>query len=288
MEQYKQFLINICDIENVSVKEIMELTGKSQSVVYSWLNFSKLDCFPSIESLGKILFRLGLSFDDFVNGRHPVYDSGQSARVYYRYIGGGYENRYIETDILDLPNVDEVLRIYIWDRTRLNDMVNDHLNGLDIDMERFDLLCKSLKPCVVSEVVSDIAECVFDLTAQTLSDYKWGVNYIKEIEADYEESSLDFDPPHHKIYFPKANYVILLAAENNIDLLAKYLQIADIADKRCILLCYMKICAQISNYDKKNRIIKMLIENKCEFCDKEDKTIAENYRELLRKVLQVR
>ena len=107
MKKYKEFLSVICDIDNLSVKEIMEITGKSQPVVYSWMNLSKEDCLPSIESLMKILFRLGLSLDDFINCRHPVYDDPndkKSPRIYYQYFCGDVtevdpERGYILVDI---------------------------------------------------------------------------------------------------------------------------------------------------------------------------------------------
>ena len=69
MDKYKIFLLNLCSIENITAKDLMKLTGKSQSVVYAWLSFKKSD-FPTIDSLGKILFRLGISFDDFINFKH--------------------------------------------------------------------------------------------------------------------------------------------------------------------------------------------------------------------------
>ena len=139
MKIYKNFLIRICDLENVKIKELMELTGKSQAVVYSWLNFSKPD-FPTIESLGKILFRLGMSFDDFLNCRHPIYDNGSSARIYYRYAYGSYDQRYIDKGILELSNAEEIMKTYLYDRMHLKKMIEEYVNGLDIDVHRFDFL----------------------------------------------------------------------------------------------------------------------------------------------------
>lgn len=287
MQQYKLFLARICDIENVSVKDIMKLTGKSQNVVYSWLNLSKPD-FPTIESLMKILYRLGISLDDFINYRHPVYDNGESARVYYRYVYGSCDQRYIGSDILDLPNAEEVIKTYLWDRLCLNNMINDYLNGVAIDTQRFDLLCKAIMPCFVSEVITEGDQSVFDLNSQTLRDYKYGIDSIKEMQADSEEGGVDLDMPQHKIYFPDANYVILFAAEDDIDLLQNYLEIIDESDKRYLLSDYMRICSDKSGYDKKNKIIKKLMEYNCEFVKTEDKSVAEMYHELLKRVLQVR
>jgi transcriptional regulator with XRE-family HTH domain len=287
MKTYKHFLTKICDIENVSVKELMALTGKSQSVVYSWLNLSKPDCFPSIESLGKILFRLGISFDDFINCRHPVYDNGESARIYYRYIYGYADQTYIGSDILDLPNADEVIKTYLFDRMRLNSMVNDYINGLEIDKQNFDMLCKALMPFVVSDIITDADQSVFDLNSSTLYDYKLGIDIIKEKEEKAVYDGVDFDMPMHQIFFPYANNVILLAAENNIGFIKDYLAIADESDKRFLLDDYMGICLSSPDYDKKNKIIKKLIEKDCIFFNGKEKKAEEKYRELMKKVLQI-
>lgn len=291
MQQYKLFLIKLCELENITKKDIMEITGKSQSVVYNWMNLSEPD-FPPFESLIKILYRLGMSLDDFIKDRHPVYllpgyDNEKSVRSYYNYIYGTYEHSYIDIDILDSSNAEEAIQTYLFDRMYLNNMVNDHVNGVKIDMQRFESLCRAIKPYVVTEIVDEGEWTVYNLNAQTLRKYKWGADYIKEMQADREEGGLDFDMPHHKIYFPDANYVILLAAQKNIDLLRDYLQIANESEKHILLPCYMKICAQISNYDKKNKILKKLIENNCEFVETTDKTVAEKYHELLKRVLKI-
>ena len=280
MKIYKSFLAKICDIENVSVKELMDITGKSQSVVYSWLNLSKDECFPTIESLGKILFRLGISFDDFINCRHPVYDNGESARVYYRYIYGSLDNKYIGMDLLELPNADEVIKTYLFDKMCLNKMINDYICGIKIDLNRFDLLCKTLMPFVVSEHEDGT---VYDLHSDTLFEYKEGVDRKRE----YETKGNEFDVALHQVCYPDANEVILLVAANNIKVLNEYFATADDREKRHLLQCYLNICSHDSEYDKKNKIIKKLIENKCEFFDSEDKNAAEKYHELLKRVLQV-
>lgn len=284
MKLYKSFLSKICDIENVSVTEIMEITGKSRSVVYSWLNLSKPDCFPSMESLGKILFRLGISLDDFINCRHPLYDNGDSARVYYLYMEGSFDHKYIRSDLLDLPNADEVIKTYLLDRMRLNNMIHDYVNGVKTDLQRFDLLCKALMPFVVSEYPDQI---VFDLNSATLLDYKLGIDHMKELEGEYEDGENGFDRPLHQVRYPDASEVILLAAENSMKVLNDYFAIMDESEKRLLLPCYLNICSDYAEYDKKNKILKKLIANKCEFFDSEDKNAAEKYRVLLEKVLRV-
>ncbi len=257
MKTYKFFLAKICDIENVTVKELMELTGKSQSVVYSWLSPSKPECFPTIKSLGKILFRLGISFDDFINCHHPIYNDGASARVYYRYICGHAESSYIKSEILDLPNAEEVIKTYFFDRMRLTGMIKDYVNGLDIDTELFNFLCKALMPFVV--VITDVGQSVLELCSDTLKDYRLGIEQIKEMKEEYSDDAAGIGELMYQIFFPDANYIILRASENNIKLLKDYLDVIDESDKHFILDCYMKIRSENTNYDKKNKILKLLI-----------------------------
>lgn len=284
MKSYKYFLIQICKIENVTVKDIMKLTGKSQSVVYSWLNPSMLECFPTIESLGKILFRLGLSFDDFINLRHPIYGNGESTRIYYQYIDVRAHRSYIRSDILDLPNAEDAIKTYIFDRTTLNKMIEDYINDLDVDVYRFDLLCKALMPIVIT----GDGESIFSLSSQTLSSYKLELDCYKEAIEDYGDNAEEMsDILMPEICFPDANYVVLLAAEKNISLLKEYLSVIDEKDKCLIEECYAEICSEISNFDKKNKILKLLVENKCEFSNKKYKESDENYCALMKKLIKL-
>ena len=287
MKKYKLFLINICDIENITVKDLVELTGKSQSVVYSWLNLLKPD-FPTIDSLGKILFRLGISLDDFINCRHSVYDNGEAARIYYQYVYGSWDESYIGSNILDLPNAEEVIEIYLNDRNFLNNMIIDYVNGLEIDMPRFELLCKALMPMFVSDddVISDGGQAIYHLNSDTLKSYKLGLEIVKEAKEDNGDDP-NFEPPEHYMFYPNANNVILLAAEKDSSFINKYLAVIDDLDKRFLLDDYMKICADDPNYDKKNKIIKQLIENNCTFVDSKDKDAKEKYSDLMKKLLRI-
>lgn len=283
MKNYKVFLIRLCDIENVTVKELMELTDKSQSVVYSWLNFQKND-FPTIESLGKILFRFGMSFDDFINYRHPIYDNGNAARVYYRYVYGAFDQSYIGSEILDLPNSEEVIETYLADRLRLNQMITDSVNGLEIDKDRFNFLCKALMPALVSDIMTDAEQSIYDLNSATLNDYKLGLEIVRELEENNADDP-DFEIPEHYIYFPNAHEVILLAADKSPSLVTEYLGVIDEREQRSILDSYMKIRENNPNYDKKNKIIKRLFENDCVCYESNGKDIQEKYCDLVKKIL---
>ena len=54
MNDRKDFFIRMCEAENVSVNELIKLTGKSKSVVYDWLDYSKTNVLPGNEVLIKI------------------------------------------------------------------------------------------------------------------------------------------------------------------------------------------------------------------------------------------
>lgn len=263
----------------------MELTGKSQSVVYSWLNLSKSD-FPTIESLGKILFRLGISLDDFMNCRHPVYDNGVSARIYYRYVYGAFDHSYMSSEILELPNAEEVIKTYLYDRMRLNHMIDDSVNGLEIDLHTFDLLCKALMPVFITDIITDANQAVYPLQSDTVNDYKLGIEEIRELEEAYDGEP-DFDMPEHYIRYPNANYLILLAADNSPSFLNEYLAMIDDCEKNSLLDYYLKICADCPDYDKKNKIVKQLIEQNCTMSDSPDQDIKAKYCALLKRVLKV-
>lgn len=287
MKDYKSFLINVCDIENVTVKELMALTGKSQSVVYGWMNYFKPD-FPTIESLGKILFRLGMSFDDFINYKHPIYDDGNATRVCYRYVDGYPEQSYIKSEILAENDPDKVIKTYLHDRMCLNKMITDFVNGLEIDTVRFNFLCKSLMPVLISDVdtISDAGTAIYDLNSQILNSYKLGLEIVKEIEENNQDDP-NFEMPNHYIHFPDAHEVILLAADKNLAFVNEYLRVIDEREKVFLVDTYMKIHKNNPNYDKKNKIIKRLLGNDCVCYELKDKDIQEKYCELMKKILGV-
>jgi predicted DNA-binding transcriptional regulator AlpA len=56
MIRLKDFFIRMCEMENLTAQELQNLTGKSKSVVYEWLNYSNISSFPSYKSLSKIVF----------------------------------------------------------------------------------------------------------------------------------------------------------------------------------------------------------------------------------------
>ena len=74
MIKHKDFLIRMCDVENVNASDLMALTGKSKTVVYEWLNYSNLTNFPTNDSLSKIICRLGITIDDFLKCKSDKLD----------------------------------------------------------------------------------------------------------------------------------------------------------------------------------------------------------------------
>ena len=142
-------------------------------------------------------------------------------------------------------------------------------------------------PIVVSEVVVEYGECeISELNTYSLKDYKLGMETLTESEEDCADNAVPQSKPMHKICFPDANHVILLAAEKNIGLLEEYLDIADEDDRRFLLFDYMDICSDNPSYDKKHKIIKKLSENNCQFCNSEDKNVEESYHERLKRALR--
>jgi hypothetical protein len=163
-------------------------------------------------------------------------------------------------------------------------MIIDCINGVKIDVKRFDLLCKALMPVFVSEIITDAEETVHPLNSSTINDYKLGVKTIKEIEED-NDGEPDFDKPKHYIYYPNAHNVILLAADRTPSFIDDYLAIIDEQEKSWILDVYMEICEHNPNYDKNNNIIKRLLKNNCTFLDSKD--IKEKYHNLTKRILKV-
>ena len=82
MKDFKNFFIRMCDLEGVSPKELQEITGKSKSVVYEWLNYDNKTSLPTKETLLKVLFRLGLTMDDYINCRSDKLVDSSLYRTY--------------------------------------------------------------------------------------------------------------------------------------------------------------------------------------------------------------
>ena len=265
---YKHFLVKICAIENVSVPELMALTGKSQAVVYSWLDLSKPECFPLIDSLGKILFRLGMTFDDFINCKHPIYESGEMARVYYLYIHGAIDQRCLGNEILELPHSVEVIKTYLVDRMLLCSMAQDYVRGHEIDKNRFDFLCKALAPAVLSDSVEFGVQTIFELNSYSLDAYKLGADSLCEYRADCEQNGIASESWRHEILFPDAAELVLLLSDKDIGLLKTYLSMVEYEEICDLFSLYRKICTDHPEYDKKGKILKILEKNR-DTCTKE-------------------
>lgn len=252
----------MCQMENVSIKELQELTGKSKSVVYEWLNYSNKNCLPSYESIAKIICRLGITFDDFLKCRCDKLVDYENYRTYNNYIVGDILNLKLSDDILEDSNCEYILNCYIYDYFSLKSMIDDYLFGLNVDMNEFDSLCKHIKPCVLSDV-----EYVFDdfgggalylLNSGNILDYKDRTElFMDRVENDpeYEFSC------NHGVIFPDINDILLRKSVEDTSLLKKYLLI--ISEKECNALrkSYVKLVNENKDFDKDKKLFKILYKN---------------------------
>ena len=263
MNKYKDFLIRMCDVENLTIKELQKLTGKSQSVVYEWLNYNNVSSFPSYDSLSKILCRLGITLDDFIKCKSNRLVDYTHYRTYRDYIVGQYDNQYFSKTILDDQNYKFVLNCYIDDCFRLKSLVNDYLNGIEIDMDEFDMLCENINPSYVSDAVffDEFTDSVIDyLYSPTLPDYKMRKEYYDELVENDPEFSINKE---HEVYIPSANSLVLFEASEDISILKKYILLLNKTEKKILMEHYVSKCMHEPDYDKNKRIAKFLVKNNC-------------------------
>ena len=140
-------------------------------------------------------------------------------------------------------------------------------------------------PVLVSNIITTAEQSIYDFRLDTLSSYKLGLEHIKELE-EYN-NDLDIDMPEHYIFFPNVHEVILLAADRRPSLINEYLCVINDREKHFLLDGYLKICTDNPSYDKKNKIIKRLIEGNCGFVDEKNKGAKEKYGDLLRRILGI-
>ena len=112
------------EVENVTPKDLQEVTGKSKSVVYDWLDCSNSTHFPSNEALIKILCRLGLSLDEFIRCESDKLPKDNLYRTYKEYIMGSINNKWLSTSLLDNNNYEEILNCFINDVIRVEEMLD--------------------------------------------------------------------------------------------------------------------------------------------------------------------
>ena len=108
-KDFRSFFIKMCDIEGVSPKELQEITGKSKSVVYEWLDYSKPSSLPTKETLLKVLARLGLTMDNYINCESEKL-AGDSSNVLYRTYHEYMNNVLMDISLIKICNVKNVIK----------------------------------------------------------------------------------------------------------------------------------------------------------------------------------
>ena len=280
MFKYKDFLINICEVENITVKELQKLTGKSQSVVYEWLDYSK-SSFPSYDSLSKILCRLGITLDDFMKCKSERLVDHTHYRTYSDYIIGQHDNQWFAEDILEDQNHKYILNCYIDDCFRLKSLVKDYLKGVEIDINEFNMLCENIHPCYISDAVYyyELTDMIINyLCLQTLPDYKMRKEFFDELVKEDEEFAINKE---HEIYIPSANSLVLHLAINDFNVLKKYILLLNKTEKKILMENYISKCIDEKDYDNNKRIAKFLIKNKCLPRIGADEKIISMYQQLV-------
>ena len=215
MFKYKDFFIKMCDVEGVSPKELQEITGKSKSVVYEWLNYFNVTSLPSKEDLLKVLARLGLNMDDYINCKSDKL-AGDETNVLYRtydqHMIGDEFGLYITESVLTANNYEYILDCFLDDCISFKSMLEDYLNGIEIDLEEFDVICKHLKPQYWSDAVfidefTDAAVGFFD--SSMLEEYKLRTELYNELVEDDPEYATTHS---HDVWLPRADYFVLHVA----------------------------------------------------------------------------
>ncbi len=286
MFKYKDFLIRMCDVEKVTPKELEEITGKSKSVVYEWLNYSNFSSLPTKETLLKVLARLGLTLDDYINCRSEKLVDKFSYRTYNEHIYGDEFGSYVSESVLTVNNYEYVLNCFLDDCVLFKSMLKDYLNGMEIDYEKFDLVCKYLKPSYWSDVVfidehTDSAVGFFK--SDMLEEYKLRTSLYNEFVKDDPEYVTNH---FHDVWLPSADYFVLHVAKTNPNVVKRYISVLNKIEKNKFLKTYFDYYMRETNFDNNKRILKILIKNGCTLSENVNNEIKELYNKIINEDMQ--
>ena len=258
MNDRKEFFIRMCEVENVTVDELIKLTGKSKTVVYDWLDYSKENVLPGNEALSIILCRLGITLDEYLRCKSDKLPSYDEYRVYKNSLGGEFVNTYFMQSILDNPNYDCILNCFINDVNSVKSMLEDYLNGNEIDLNKFDMLCDNLHPTYWSDAAyEDEGDGIIGtLNASNLEDYKERYNRVKmSMEEDLDEE----DYFKLDLFFPNADYLALTVADNkSMDIFKRYVYILNENELKDLEKHYYIMAEHEPSFDKSKKILKYI------------------------------
>lgn len=258
MNKLKDFFIRMCEVENVSVEELMDLTGKSKSVVYDWLDYSKENVLPGNEDLSKILCRLGITLDEYLQCKSDKLPKEDKYRIYKNYITGEYVNKCIASSVLENPNYECILNCFIDDVIDVKSMLDDYLNGNTIDLERFDMLCAYLSPTYWSDAayLDEGDGIIGSLDSSSLEDYK---ERNERVKMSKEEDLDEEDRFHLDLYFPNLDYLALTVADKkSMDIFKRYVFILDECGLKELEKHYHIMLEHEPEFDKSKKILKYI------------------------------
>lgn len=281
MFKYKDFLIRMCDVENVTPKELQEITGKSKSVVYEWLNYSNLSSLPTKETLLKVLSRLGLTMDDYINCKSEKLVCDSAYRTYDQYMIGDEFGLYITESVLNANNYEYILNCFLDDCVLFKSMLEDYLNGIKIDYEKFDLICRHLKPSYWSDAIfiDELTEsAVGFFNSRMLEEYKLRTSLYNELAEDDPEYVANHS---HDVWLPRADYFVLHVAKTNINVVNRFLCVLNDTEKNNFLETYFDYYMKQTNFDINKKILKLLIKNGCTLRENVDEEIKKIYNKIV-------
>ena len=284
MKDFKNFFIRMCDLEGVSPKELQEITGKSKSVVYEWLNYDNKTSLPTKETLLKVLFRLGLTMDDYINCRSDKLVDSSLYRTYDEHMIGDEFGLYITESVLTANNYEYILDCFLDDCISFKSMLNNYLNGLEIDLEEFDLICKHLKPQYSSDAVfidelTDVAVDFF--SSSMLEEYKLRTELYNELVEDDPEYAFDH---FHDVWLPRADYFVLHVAKTNPYVVKRFLSVLNETEKNNFLEVYFNYYMKQVNFDINKKILKYLIKQGCKLRENVDEETKELYNQIIENI----
>lgn len=281
MRKYKDFFIRMCDVEGVTPKELQEITGKSKSVVYEWLNYFYESSLPTKEALLKVLFRLGLTMDDYINCKSEKLVSKSLYRTYDEHMVGDEFGLYIIESVLTASNYEYILDCFLDDCVSFKAMLEDYLKGNEINLEEFDLICKHLKPQYWSDAVfidelTDAAVGFF--SSSMLEEYKLRTALYNELVEDDPDYAKDHD---HDVWLPRADYFVLHVSKTNLNVVKRYLSVLNEIEKKKFLEVYFNYYMKETNFDVNKKILKLLIKSGCKLSEKADFELKELYNKII-------
>ena len=122
----------MCELKGINANDIGRLVGVSATLALSWLDLANENSFPSHEMLATVLKYAGLSFEGMLDCEYK--SDCVTNRIYHKYTVGKLNEQQIDPELLTLPKANEILDLYLLDRARLILIVDDYVNGQDLDI----------------------------------------------------------------------------------------------------------------------------------------------------------